>query len=40
MGGHDEHSHIVDTCEGVPVAAQAVEVVTLENAQDPMNVAK
>ena len=37
MGGHAEHSRIVDTCKGVPVAAQAVEVVTLENAQDPMN---
>ena len=37
MGGHEVHSHIVDTCEGVPVATQAVEVVTLENAQDPMN---
>ena len=36
IGGHDKHSHIVDTCESVPVAAQAVEVVTLENAQDPV----
>ena len=35
--GHEVHTQIVDTCEGVPVATQAVEVVTLENAQDPMN---
>ena len=37
MGGHEVHTHIVDTTEGVPVATQAVEVVTLENAQDPMH---
>lgn len=35
--GHEVHTQIVDTCEGVPVATQAVEVVTLENSQDPMN---
>ncbi|XP_015776740.1 PREDICTED: nuclear respiratory factor 1-like [Acropora digitifera] len=37
VGGHDDNTHMVVTCEGVPVATQAVEVVTLENAQDPMN---
>ena len=37
MGGHEVHTHMADTCEGVPVATQAVEVVTLENAPDPMS---
>ncbi|XP_001625750.2 nuclear respiratory factor 1 [Nematostella vectensis] len=36
-GGHTHHHHIVDTnCDGVPVATQAVEVVTLDNTQESM----
>jgi hypothetical protein len=34
---HDSHTHMVDSVEGVPVATQAVEVVTLENAHEHMN---
>ncbi|XP_031552291.1 nuclear respiratory factor 1-like [Actinia tenebrosa] len=33
----DSHNNMVDSVEGVPVATQAVEVVTLENAHEHMN---
>lgn len=33
----DSHTHIVDSADGVPVATQAVEVVTLENAHEHLN---
>lgn len=33
----ESHTHIVDSTEGVPVATHAVEVVTLENAHEHLN---